>query len=348
MCGIAGIFYRDGNQVQADLLSKMTRVLYHRGPDYGAVWHKAQFGLGHRRLKIIDLSDSSNQPMTNEDRTIWLSFNGEIYNYKDLKEILIKCGHVFRSNSDTEVILHAYEEWGLDCLGRMNGMFALGLVDLNKKCLLLARDRLGIKPLFYFYNDKKLLFASEIKAILMDPSLMREIEPKSLDTFLSFNYVAAPNTMFKGIHQVLPGEYLFAGNDFLQKNIYWKPSFVADDHMTQEECDRLFIELFSASVERRLGSDVPFGAFLSGGLDSSSVVSLMARYKRGCIKTFSIDFEENDFSEASNAQCVASHLGLEHYVKTMGVPQPEFFRRIVWSSEEPTADASAIPMHMLS
>jgi len=348
MCGIAGIFCRDGAPIPMDLLYGMTRVLYHRGPDYGAVWRQAQFGLGHRRLKIIDLSTSANQPMTNETRNVWLSFNGEIYNYKDLKDTLTASGHSFRSNSDTEVIVHAYEEWGVAFLDRLNGMFSLGVVDLRNNHVLLARDRMGIKPLFYTCNDTRLLFASEIKSILMDHSLVRAVEPRSLDTYLSFNYVAAPATMFKDIHQVLPGEYILVGKDFVKRKIYWRPSFVADDAMTRKECDRGFFDLLSASVDRRLRSDVPFGAFLSGGLDSSSIVSLMSRHKDLVLKTFSIDFGEKGFSEADNSRLVSRFLGVEHHIKTVSPPGPDFFERLVWSSEEPTADSSAVPMHLLS
>ena len=266
MCGIAGIYNFNKEPASQGLISLMTSILSHRGPDGSGIWHKGHVGLGHRRLKIIDLSDRAQQPMTNEDGSIWLTYNGEIYNYKELREILKSKGHMFISQSDSEVVLHAYESWDIKCLERFNGMFAFGLYDRKKEKLFLARDRLGIKPLFYHQDDKRLIFASEIKALLVDKTVKREIDYNNLITYLSFNYSAAPRTMFRNINQLCPSEILLIEDGHVKKLIYWKISFLSDESLSQKECDERFNELLNSAVKLRLVSDVPFGAFLSGDL----------------------------------------------------------------------------------
>jgi len=348
MCGITGSYRFDKAPVQQDLISRMNAILAHRGPDGEGTWYNGHIGLGHRRLKIIDLSERGHQPMTNEDGTLWLTYNGEIYNYIEIRNTLQSLGHRFKSKTDSEVILHAYETWGLQFLDRLNGMFAFALADTRKDRLLLVRDRLGIKPLFYHLNKDRIIFASEIKALLVDPMLEREIDIKGMDTFLAFNYLPAPQTLFRDIKQLLPGEYLLINNGKIKQHLYWKPSFEADPDMNQKDCDDTFKELFTLSVKRRLVSDVPFGAFLSGGIDSSSVVSVMAENIDAPLKTFSIDFKERNYSEVADARCLSDALGVEHYSLTVEIPTPETFTKMVWCAEEPTADASLIPMYFLS
>ncbi|MFH2138237.1 MAG: asparagine synthase (glutamine-hydrolyzing) [Candidatus Omnitrophota bacterium] len=348
MCGIAGICNLNKSPVLKDMLVDMTSILSHRGPDCGGIWIDSNYGLGHRRLKVIDLSDEGNQPMSNEDANVWLVFNGEIYNYKELKNSLIVRGHRFCSHTDSEVIIHAYEEWGVECLEKFNGMFAFAIIDKRNERIFMARDRLGIKPLFYFLDKDQLIFASEIKALLLNPTLKREINIQTLDTFLAFNYVAAPQTMFKNITQLLPGEYMILQEGTLKKELYWDVSFVADECMTEKECDDGFSNLFTKAVKDRMSCDVPYGAFLSGGIDSSSIVCEMNKSQNAKVKTFSMDFAQKSYSESFFSQQVTKHLNVEHHMRKVECPAPDFFKNFVWYSEEPTADASFIPMFFLS
>jgi asparagine synthase (glutamine-hydrolysing) len=351
MCGITGIFNFDNSPVDRLLLQKMTVLLRHRGPDGSGYFVNGNIGLGHRRLKIIDLSENGRQPISNEDGSVWVTYNGEIYNFSELSAELKKRGHVFKSRTDTEVIVHAYEEWGIDCLERFNGMFAFALHDKEVGSLFLVRDRIGIKPLFYFLDSKRLMFGSEIKAILADPTVPREIDVRCLHNYLSLNYVTAPHTLFKDIKQLLPGHYLKVSQKGSWAERYWNISFAEDN--SDQSCTRHWLTKFdhtlNRAVERRLVSDVPFGALLSGGLDSSSVVYYMSKIKTEGTKTFSIGFEEASYDESQDAEIVARELKTEHYSQTIK-PKIDYdlIKKLVWHSEEPTADSSLIPMYYLS
>lgn len=351
MCGINGIFNLDSSPVDLGLLQKMMTLLKHRGPDGEGHYISGNIGLGHRRLKVIDLSENGRQPLSNEDGTIWVVYNGEIYNFQKLTVELKAKGHRFKSCTDTEVIVHAYEEWGIQCIKRFNGMFAFALYDDRNKTLFLVRDRIGIKPLFYYLENNRLLFASEIKAILADPNVSREIDAKCLHNYFSLNYVTAPLTLFKNIFQLLPGHYLKVSEKGSRLEKYWDISFAAETRSSQN--DHEWMENFDSHLHRavklRLVSDVPFGAFLSGGLDSSSVVYYMTQVMNTSIKTFSIGFGEKSFNELADAGIVAKSLKTDHYSQTI-IPQVDdtFIKKLLWHSEEPTADSSMIPMYYLS
>ena len=351
MCGIAGIIHLSGMPVERKLLERMTALLEHRGPDGEGFYINGNMGLGHRRLKIIDLSENGRQPMSNEDGSIWVTYNGEIYNFQTLALELEAKGHIFRSRTDTEVIVHAYEEWGIQCVRRFNGMFALALYDERNEELFLVRDRIGIKPLFYYLGSDRLLFASEIKAILADPSVPRKIDTKCVHNYFSLNYVSAPLTLFKNILQVLPGHYLRVNKNRSRLERYWDISFTAD--AGTDRSDNSWLEEFDHQLHRavkmRLVSDVPFGAFLSGGLDSSCVVYYMTQIMKTGVKTFSIGFDEKSFDELSHAEVAATSLKTDHHWQVV-TPYVDdaFIRKLVWHSEEPTADSSIIPMSYLA
>lgn len=350
MCGIVGIINRDNRSVYRNIVLEMIAALKHRGPDGTDFYFNKNIGLGHTRLKIIDLSEKGKQPICNEDKTIWLTANGEIYNYKSMKDELEKKGHIFRSNTDIEVIVHSYEEWGIYCLDKINGMFAFALYDQKNEKVFLVRDRLGIKPLFYYKDDKRIIFASEIKAILVNRDVQRKIDIKSFHNYLSLNYVTAPYTLFKNIFQLLPGYYLEIHNNHMIKKRYWDISFVENNEKRKErEWLDEFDDLLFQSVKRRLMSDVPFGAFLSGGMDSSSIVYYMTQILLNKVKTFSIGFEEKSYNELNDANLVSNYLNCDHYSEIVTPEIDEsFLKKIVWHSEEPTADSSIIPMFYLS
>jgi asparagine synthase (glutamine-hydrolysing) len=350
MCGIAGIYRFDGGPVDTAVLRRMADAIRHRGPDDQGVHVDGQVGLGHRRLSIIDLSPRGRQPMSNEDGSIWISFNGEIYNYQELRVDLIKHGHRFRSDTDTEAIVHLYEEEGVNCLRRLNGMFAFALWDSRARRLLLARDRLGIKPLFYYQDGDKLLFGSEIKSILCDPSVDRQVNVEALHHFLSFNYMAAPLTMFQGVRQLLPAHYLVVEEGRVSVTEYWDLRFPdgGPTHKDSYYLERVE-ELFKRAVRRMLVSDVPFGAFLSGGLDSSAVTTFMSQMLEQPVNTFSIGFAEATYSELDYARLVARHCATRHHEQIVSPDTlPDLLPRLVWHGEEPTADASMVPVYYVS
>ena len=349
MCGICGVLHFDGQSPSVDTLSSMMESLHHRGPDAGGMHVDGPVGLGHRRLAIIDLSPAGEQPMTNEDRSIWLTYNGEIYNFQEIRTELRQRGHVFRSETDTEVILHAYETWGLQCLERFNGMFAFALWDSTRRRLWLVRDRLGIKPLFYLHRQDRLLFASEIKAILCDPSVDRRVDLVALHHFLSLNYTPAPFSLFAGIRQLLPGHYLLVEADGqCREKPYWDVSYAYRRTNAEAELlDRFDTEL-SASVKSRMISDVPLGAFLSGGVDSSAIVYWMAQESQRPVHTFSIGFQENTYNELPYAQDAANACQAVHRERVVTPDAAELLPKVVWHAEEPTADSSMLPMYCLA
>ena len=371
MCGICGeVDFRRKN-IRVEPIQRMVDILAHRGPDdEGMVFFRdgkplevrgadsltpdeARFevGLGHRRLSIIDLSTAAHQPMGNEDRTVWIVFNGEIYNFQELTRELEKKGHRFRSRSDTEAILHAYEEWGTDCLKLLRGMFAFGIWDSKRRQLFLARDRLGKKPLVYYEEDGFFVFASEIKALLQVPRIGRQIDEMALHHYLTYQYVPAPETIFKGIRKLPPAHYLICDHDGnLRSERYWKLNFTpmsGKDIDFPEICHRIR-EKIEESVKLRLISDVPLGAFLSGGVDSSLIVGIMSRLSSSPVKTFSIGFDEKDFDELAYARIVSEHFSTEHHEFVVKPDCIEILPRLVWHYNEPFADSSAIPTYYVA
>ena len=349
MCGIAGIADVAGRVADEALLRAMTSVQAHRGPDGEAVVCRGPVGLGHRRLAIIDLN-TGDQPMANEDGSIWIVFNGEIYNFHELRGELEARGARFRTVSDTEVILKAYEADGPACVERLRGMFAFAILDERRRRLLLARDRAGIKPLVYAWDGRRLLFGSEIKAILQDPRVDRDLDQEALGDYLTYHYVPAPRTIFREVRKLPPASTLLLPLDGGEPVIseYWQLRFAPDPHVTESEwIERLRTHLADA-VRSHMVSDVPIGAFLSGGVDSSTVVALMAQASATPIRTFSIGFDEADFDELRFARQVATRYGTEHYELVVKPSALEVLPKLVWHFDEPFADSSAIPTYYVS
>jgi asparagine synthase (glutamine-hydrolysing) len=331
----------------------MTDSMKHRGPDDRGLYfdNAAGIGLGFRRLAIIDLSQAAQQPMSNEDRSVWLVFNGEIYNFLTLRSELEKRGHSFRSNSDSEVIIHQYEEGGEDIFSDLNGMFGLAIWDTHKRRLIMARDRFGKKPLYYYHDPKRLIFASELKAILADPSVHREINETALSEYLALGYISAPNTIFKRISKVPPGHRLIYEGEKIKINRYWDwlPAFQTKTIRSESEYIDELNSLLKRIVAERLISDVPLGAFLSGGVDSSSVVAIMAGLSSQPVKTFSIGFKHDAFNELPYARRVAEQFKTEHHEY---IVEPEELRdlvpNLVRQFDEPFADSSAVPTYYVA
>lgn len=350
MCGIAGIFHQDrSRQVDSDTLRRMTRALSHRGPDGEGYYEDGNMGLGHRRLAIIDLATGS-QPMYSREGDVVVVFNGEIYNYVELREELSLLGHSFVTTSDTEVVIAAYKQWGFDCQQKFNGMWALALWDATLRQLLLSRDRMGEKPLHYSVKDGTLTFGSEIKSLLAYRS---DYKPATelLHVYLSLGYVPAPYTLYNGISRLLPGHCLIVRDSVVQDRTYWDlpPVTQSDMRNDSERIYEEFEEYFLDSVRLRMRSDVPFGAFLSGGLDSASVVAAMSAQSSLPAETFTIGFAEQAFDERSLAREVAEHFCTKHYER---VAAPEMFddslKQILSHFDEPFGDASAIPVGLVS
>lgn len=354
MCGIFGVWeYQNKKPVVRSLVKQQTQTMAHRGPDdEGFIFDDLHgLGLGFRRLSIIDLSPAGHQPMSNEDGSIWLVFNGEIYNFAELRPQLEAAGHTFRSQTDSEVILHLYEEYGEGCISRLNGMFALAIWDSRKQRLLLARDRVGKKPLYYYDNGQRIIFASELKAILADASVPREMDYQALSEYLAFGYISSPNSILCNIHKLEPGNYLCLekGQATIHRYWDWLPAFQPDGARSTADWIEEIRYLLKTIVRDRLVSDVPLGAFLSGGIDSSAVVATMAELASGRVKTFAIGFEEDDFNELKYARIVADYFSTDHEEH---VVQPEALQeilpRLVTQFDEPFADSSAIPTYYVA
>jgi asparagine synthase (glutamine-hydrolysing) len=327
----------------------MCDVIAHRGPDGAGVRLDGPIGLGHRRLAILDPSPRGAQPMCNEDGTVWVSYNGEIYNFADLREVLKQRGHLFRSQTDTEVIVHAYEEWGTDCLQRFNGIFAWGLWDGRARRLWLVRDRLGVKPCFYSHQKDLLAFGSEIKSLLTLPSVARRIDYQALAYYLAMNWVPAPHTLFAEIRQLLPGHYLLVEQDGTVNDVaYWRLEYREDRHQSEKQWVEQFDALMADAVRLQLVSDVPFGCFLSGGTDSSSIAWWMARSLSGPLKTFSIAFDEEGYDETPYALQVSQAIGSQHFQQTVTADAAAILPKLVWHGEEPTADSSMLAVYHLA
>jgi asparagine synthase (glutamine-hydrolysing) len=352
MCGIAGKFNFDAaNPIDRDRLTAMTDVIAHRGPDADGFYVGNGIGLGHRRLSIIDLTGGQ-QPLANEDRTVWVVFNGEIYNFADVRAELVAFGHRFRTRSDTEVIVHAYEQWGERAVERFRGMFAFALWDEPKRRLLLVRDRLGVKPLYYSAAASGVTFGSEIKALLEDPDVPRDWSPDAIDAYLALQYVPGPQTVYRAVSKLPPGHLLIAERGRVEVRRYWDLEFSGDgDPAREQEYLARLDELVNESVRLRLVSDVPLGAFLSGGIDSSAVVAAMAELCRGRVVTTSVGFNEQAFNELEYARTVAHHLGVGQHEQ---IVQPgdreivDLLPKLAWHLDEPFADSSAVPTYYVS
>jgi asparagine synthase (glutamine-hydrolysing) len=349
VCGIAGrINYISERPVSAALVQGMCDLIAHRGPDGSGAWTRGHAGLGHRRLAIIDLSEAGAQPMSTSDGQIWLTFNGEIYNFMELRSELEARGHRFRSQTDSEVILYAYREYGVECLSRLRGMFAFAIWDEPRRRLLIARDRLGKKPVFYTTDSDGIAFASEPKAFLADPSFSSTPNPVALSAYLTYQYVPAPMSAFEGVHKLPPAHYLLVEDGCVTVRRYWKLSYGNKRNITEAEAvDELRSRLREA-VRIRLVSDVPLGAFLSGGIDSGAIVALMSELGAAPVRTFSIGFQEKEYDELEYARLVAKRYETQHEEFVVRPNALEILPRLVWHYNEPFADSSAIPTFLLS
>ncbi len=352
MCGIFGLCGEQaGEPASLGVLQAMGDSLIHRGPDEGGVRTEPGLGFGMRRLSIIDLA-SGHQPLANEDGSVWVVFNGEIYNYRELTADLVSRGHRFATASDTETVVHLYEDYGADCVKHLRGMFAFALWDARKQTLLLARDRLGIKPLYYAETPQGLVFGSELRAVISSPWVKRRIDPRALAAYLTFGYVPDPLSILEGVSKLAPGHVLLVTKGRAgAPQRYWEPTshFNSSDEPlgVAEAGERLWSHLESA-VRSHLVSDVPVGAFLSGGMDSSTVVGIMAREAGVPVKTFSVGFGEKQFDEAPYARRVAQWFGTEHH-ELIATPQDlGLLEDVLAACDEPFADASAIPTYLVS
>jgi asparagine synthase (glutamine-hydrolysing) len=324
----------------------MTATLAHRGPDGEGIHLGPGVSLGHRRLGIIDLSPAGRQPMGNEDGTVVVTYNGEIYNFAELARDLARRGHRFVSRCDTEVIAHAYEEWGEACVRRFNGMFAFGVWDARRRELLLGRDRLGVKPLYYAERDGQLAFASEIKALLEVPWVSREVDPQAVYHYVGYEFVPAPGTIFRDVRKLPPGHLLRVRNGATELVRWWDLDMVPEDRPAAEHGERLRA-LLEDAVRLRLVSDVPLGVFLSGGLDSSAVVASMHRLGVSPLRTFSLGYADPSFSELPYARLVAETFGTTHHELVVEPVTPALVERAVWHLDEPMTDLSTVPFYLI-
>ncbi|MDO5565276.1 MAG: asparagine synthase (glutamine-hydrolyzing), partial [Planctomycetia bacterium] len=366
MCGICGAVWTcDCLAVEQKTLDAMTDMLTHRGPDdrgtllLPLIPHESDsdnmmshggVAFGHRRLSIIDLSPLGRQPMCNEDQTVWLTFNGEIYNYRELREMLLARGHRFRSDTDTETIVHLYEEYGEDVPQYLSGMFALAIWDVTRRKLILARDRFGKKPLFYRVENGRLLFASELKSLLTVPGIKRELDLLALDGYLTYQYVPFPRTIYRDISKLPPASLAVwnANGDFTVRR-YWSPPTVENKTpLTLGDWQRNLREALTQAVGDRLQSDVPLGAFLSGGIDSTIIVGLMSELCREKVHTFSIGFRQKEYDETEFARHTAKRLGTDHHEFIVTPDAEAILPELVRQYDEPFADSSAIPTWYLS
>jgi asparagine synthase (glutamine-hydrolysing) len=351
MCGICGKFNFDtSNHIEPALVNAMMDTITHRGPDDQGTYVKGAVGLGFRRLAIIDLKNG-HQPLSNEDGTVWIVFNGEIYNYRELREELVSKGHIFKTHTDTEVIVHLYEELGPECLQRLRGMFAFAVWDENNQSLFLARDRVGIKPLYYSLTADRILFASEIKAILADFQVQRNVDPEVIHRFLTFMYLPGEETLLKGIRKLAPGHYLLAKDGTAEIRQYWDLQFTkskTNDNLkhTEEE----LTELLARSVELHMIADVPVGVLLSGGVDSTAVLSFAVERTSKAISSFTVGFADSNIAdERPYAKLAADTFGTQHYDMTISARDfAEFLPGYVWHMEEPVCEPPAVAMYYVS
>jgi asparagine synthase (glutamine-hydrolysing) len=350
MCGIYGLFGATASvDYNREPMAKMGAAIIHRGPDDSGVYLGLGLAFGMRRLSIIDLA-GGHQPIPNEDETVWVVCNGEIYSYRELRSELENKGHAFRTHSDTEVIVHLYEEMGADLFTRLRGMFAIALWDLHRKRLVLARDRLGKKPLYIARQPGRLLFASEIKSLLQDETISRELNFSALNEYLALGYVPAPLTLFKGIEKVLPGHYVICERNEISQNSFWELDPQRVENLSEQEWVERVREKLLESVRVRLVSDVPLGAFLSGGIDSSAIVAAMARMTDQPVKTYSIGFEGEDsfYNELPYAGIVARAFGTDHHEIIVRPDVAELLPKLIWHMDEPIADSAFITTYLVS
>jgi asparagine synthase (glutamine-hydrolysing) len=347
MCGIAGIVRNDRAPIDRDLVARMTEAIRHRGPDEDGFYFGSGAGLGMRRLSIIDLK-SGQQPIANQDGTAWIVFNGEIYNYRELRRQLEQQGHQFHTDSDTEAIVHAYDQYGTDCPKYLRGMFAFAIWDERDESLFLARDRVGKKPLLYAELPGQLIFGSEFSALLLHPEVSRDVDFEAIHHYLSFICVPAPLTAYRAIRKLEPAHWLLWKNGETRTERYWRLDFNQKTSLSEAEAGERTVELLREAVRIRLMSEVPLGAFLSGGIDSSAVVALMAQESTERVKTFSIGFDEQDFSELHHARRVAKHVGADHHEFIVRPNALEILPTLVEHYGEPFADSSAIPSYYVS
>jgi len=369
MCGITGAAWTaDQPPLEPAVLERMTTILAHRGPDDCGYYHSQNqptgsrspgAALGHRRLSIIDL-DGGHQPLCNEDGSVWIAFNGEIYNYRELQRDLEQRGHRFQTSSDTEVIVHLYEEHGPDCVEHLRGMFAFAIWDDREKQLFLARDRMGQKPLVYRHEPGRLLFASELKSLLQVPGAPRDIDPVSLNEYLTYQYVPAPRCLLAGFQKLPPAHYAIYHNGELTLRRYWRPgydqaeltepglNFQVTGNIPAQRIREQLRETLTEAVRLRMRSDVPLGAFLSGGIDSTIIVGLMQQLSERPVQTFSIGFPVKAFDERTYAREAAEHLGTEHHEQVVTPDAVKILPKLIWHYDEPFSDSSAIPTMYLS
>ena len=345
MCGIVGIVGSENHKI----IEKMCNALKHRGPDSEGFYFGENVNLGMRRLKIIDL-ENGDQPMFNKDKSIVTVFNGEIYNYEELRINLIDSGISLKTQSDTETIAFLYEKYGYDFLNKLRGMFGIAIWDKKKQRLVLARDRLGIKPLYYYFNNGRLIFSSEIKAILANPNISKEINLNALHHYLTFGYIPAPLSIFKNIYKILPGHFLVFQEKKIELKRYWdiNNNFDFRDFQDQKVVEEKLMDLINESIKLHMISDVPVGAFLSGGLDSCSIVALASKFSTKPIKTFSIGFDDKYLNELENAKLLANMYQTDHSEFIVAPTDIDVLEDIMFSYDEPFADSSAIPTYFVS
>lgn len=351
MCGIVGFINPPNKKASLEILQRMSRTIAHRGPDDHGEEIVKNVGLANRRLAIIDLTKEAHMPMSDRNKKIWITYNGEVYNFPQLKKDLIRKGYRFFSKSDTEVILYLYEAYGLGAIEKLRGMFAIAIWDEREKQLILARDHFGIKPLHYFWDGEFFIFGSEIKAILAHPWVKKILNSEALSQYFSigFGAIPSPNTIFEGIKKLPPAHYAVLKGGRLTIRRYWSLEKVKDKNISEDEAKRHLLKLIDSSVKSQLVSDVPLGAFLSGGIDSSLIVAFMSRHSLRKVKTFTIGFDDPNFDESPYAQTVADFYKTDHHSKKFKIKDLlEALKEVVKKLDEPLADASILPVYLLS
>jgi asparagine synthase (glutamine-hydrolysing) len=347
MCGIVGsttnLLHNPDKQIK-----HMTQMMRHRGPDAQCVYVNKDIAFGHARLSIIDLSDSANQPFLSDDKRYVIVFNGEIYNFLDLKKELQHKGFIFRTSSDTEVLLKLYQSEGVDCLQKLRGMFAFAIWDTKEKTMFLANDRIGKKPLYFFYEQAKLAFASELKALMVNSKISRDVDDSAVADFLKYAYIPYPKTIYKNIYKLKPGHFLMYGNGELSEKAYWDIDFAKPLNSSEEDIKEELFDLIQESTKYRMIADVPLGAFLSGGIDSSAVVGLMAGLSKEPVKTCTIGFKEGSFNESLVSKKTAEFFNTDHHEYILERIDTDHLRKLVWHFDEPFADSSFIPTYHVS
>jgi len=349
MCGIVGKIAFDGAPIGSGLIDRMCASIRHRGPDDQGTYVNAGIGLGAVRLAVLDLSSLGHQPMASEDGRLRLVFNGEIYNFRELRSDLEKRGYHFRSQTDSEVVLHLYEEYGTACLDKLSGMFAFAIWNSRDKVLFIARDRLGKKPLHYYCDDRVFVFSSEPKAILLDSDVSTSQNPAAIDHYMTFGYVPSPLSAFRQFSKLPPAHYLLLKNGSVRVERYWHLRHRPKTKLSEQKLCESLLERLNEAVRLRMISDVPIGALLSGGVDSAAIVALMSRHSTEPVRTFSIGFEESDYSELRYARLVADRFGTDHHEFIVKPDHgEEMLARLVWHYNEPYADSSALPSWYLA